>query len=273
MIEDSGTSEEKEKTIGELMEKFAGLMARLRSPGGCPWDLKQNPQSLSKHLLEEAYETVHAIEEGDWEHLAEELGDLLLQIVFQARIAEENGRFSLADVIRGITEKIERRHPHIFGDVKVNSAEEVASNWDEIKRGEKERKGAERVAAHVGLPALMAAFKIQGEAARIGFDWDSPEGVYEKIEEEIREVADSHLKGDENLEKEMGDLLFSVVNLARHLGVDPEKALRKSCKEFARRLHVMEREARRKGGSLKSMTLRQLDELWEDAKKDRSEGG
>lgn len=268
MSDDLEFLEEKEKSVGELMDNFARLMARLRSSDGCPWDLKQTPMSLTKHLLEEAYEAVHAVEREDWEHLSEELGDLLLQIVFQARIAEENGRFDLADVIKGISEKIERRHPHIFGDVKVDSAEDVASNWDMIKREEKEKRGVDRVCAPLWLPALMAAFKLQGEAARIGFDWESAEGVFEKIAEETKEVADSRLKGGESVEKEIGDLLFSVVNLSRHLGVDPERALRKSCEEFARRLDVMEKEARKKGGSLSGMTLRELDELWENAKKE-----
>ncbi len=267
MNDDTKFFDRKEKTVGELMDNFARLMARLRSPEGCPWDLRQTPMSLSKHLLEEAYEAVHAIELEDWEHLAEELGDLLLQIVFQARIAEENGRFDLADVIKGISDKLERRHPHIFGDIRVSSAEEVASNWDMIKRKERTKKGTERVCAPLWLPALMAAFKLQGEAARIGFDWESSEGIFEKIAEETREVADACVKGDESVEKEIGDLLFSVVNLSRHLGVDPERALRKSCEEFARRLGVMESEARKKGGGLKGMTLRELDRLWENAKK------
>lgn len=250
--------------LGESFERLAAVMARLRSPGGCPWDLEQTPASLARHVLEEAHEAVDAIDSGDWGHLCEELGDLLLQIVFQARIAEEHGRFDLRRVVEGITEKLERRHPHIFGDVEAETAEQVAINWDRIKE-DKEGKDA-GVTMPRGLPAMMAARKIQSRAARVGFDWQEPYGVIEKIEEETRELREALGGPGEELENEVGDLLFSAVNLARHLDVDPEHALRRTALEFVRRYSLMERAAEGMGKRLEDMTLDEKEELWQEAK-------
>jgi MazG family protein len=251
--------------LGEKFERLARVMSRLRSPDGCPWDLEQTPKTLARHLLEEAYETVDAIDSGDWEHLAEELGDLLLQIVFQSRIAEDEGRFDLASVVDGITEKLERRHPHIFGAIEVKSSEQVSINWDRIKSEEEGKETG--VAMPTGLPAVMAARKIQGQAARAGFDWDDSDGVLDKLDEEIGELREVRDGPPELIESEVGDLLFTVVNLARHLGVDPEHALRGTAREFVRRYAVMEEEARLRGADLASMSIDQKEELWQAAKK------
>lgn len=251
--------------LGRKFEVLAGVMARLRSADGCPWDLEQTPEKLARHLLEESYETVEAIETGDWPHVAEELGDLLLQVVFQARMAQEAGRFDLAEVVEGITTKLERRHPHIFGEMELDTAEQVSDNWDRIKREQEGKETGVRPAE--GLPAIMAAGKVQGRAAREGFDWPGPEGVFEKIEEEIAELHEARRSRDPGMiEREMGDLLFTVVNLSRHLGVDPERALRLSIREFARRYCAMEDEARRRGVDFASLDSESKEALWQAAK-------
>jgi tetrapyrrole methylase family protein / MazG family protein len=253
--------------LGSRFETLARVMAKLRSPDGCPWDLEQTPEKLSRHLLEEAYETVDAIDTADWEHVAEELGDLLLQIVFQSRVAEELERFDLGVVVDGITEKLERRHPHIFGQTEVSTAEQVTVNWERIKR---EEEGKEtRMSFPPSLPSMMAASKVQGQAAREGFDWAAADGVLHKLDEEIAELQEAR-RGQgsaEEIEHEVGDLLFTVVNLARHLGVDPERALRTSTREFVRRYSLMEEEARSRGGDLASMSLDDKERMWQAAKK------
>lgn len=260
------------EALGQKFETLAKVMAKLRSPDGCPWDLEQTPEKLAKHLLEESYEAVEAIETGDWPHVSEELGDLLLQVVFQARIAEEAGRFDLADVVEGITTKLERRHPHIFGEIEVDSAEQVAVNWERIKRDQEGKESG--IEPAMGLPAVMAASKVQGHAAREGFDWPGAEGVFEKIEEEIAELHEARgLEDPMRVEHELGDLLFTVVNLSRHLGVDPERALRHTTREFARRYSAMEEEARRRGGDFASLSIEEKESLWQAAKdKARPEG-
>ena len=252
--------------LGERFERLAGVMAKLRSPDGCPWDLEQTAESLSRHLLEEAYESVEAIDSGDWAHLEEELGDLLLQIVFQSRIAEEAGRFDLRGVVDGIAEKLERRHPHIFGAAEADSAEQVSINWDRIKREEEGGEAGCTIKVPVGLPAMMAALKIQGQAARAGFDWVDGEGVFEKLEEESRELWEVRGGTREERERELGDLLFTVVNLARHIGVDPERALRMTGGRFAKRYSLMEREAVRRGDDFASLSPEEKDGLWEEIK-------
>lgn len=251
--------------LGEKFERLAEVMAQLRSPDGCPWDLEQTPATLARHLLEEAYESVDAIDSGEWEHLSEELGDLLLQIVFQSRIAEEHGRFDLADVVDGITEKLRRRHPHIFGSARAETAEQVTVNWERIKSEEEGKDTG--VTVPPGLPAVMAARKIQSNAARAGFDWDDARGVLEKLDEEIQELTDAIGGPDDMLEREVGDLLFTVVNLSRHLGVDPEHALRGTAREFVRRYALMDEEAERRGVDLASMTIDEKERLWQSAKR------
>jgi tetrapyrrole methylase family protein/MazG family protein len=256
--------------LGSKFERMAEIMATLRAPGGCPWDLAQTPETLARHLLEEAYESVEAIETGDWAHLEEELGDLLLQIVFQSRIAEERRRFDLSGVVDGITEKLERRHPHIFGDVKADTAEQVSINWDRIKR--EEEGEVDGIQMPEGLPSMMSALKIQGRAARDGFDWTEGADVFVKLEEEIEELGKAKDGPHGEVMRELGDVLFTVVNLSRHLGVDPEQALRATCREFVRRYALMEEEAGRRGTDLASLTLEEKESLWQQAKGERLEG-
>lgn len=250
--------------LGERFERLAGVMARLRAPDGCPWDLEQTPVTLTRHLLEEAYESVEAIESNDWEHLEEELGDLLLQILFQARIAEEHGRFDLSGVVDGITRKLLRRHPHIFGSDTAETAEEVAVNWERIKRDEEGKEGGLHMPP--GLPAILAALKIQSRATRDGFDWLDTEGVFLKIAEEVDELREAEGGPGDAVERELGDLLFTVVNLARHLEVEPERALRGSSREFVRRYNLMEEEAQRRGVGLESLSPDEKETLWREAK-------
>lgn len=243
-------------------------MARLRGPQGCPWDKEQTHESLRRYLLEEAYETVDAIDNNDSEHLKEELGDLLLQVVFHAQIAFEQGRFDIEDVVEGIVTKLVRRHPHIFGETEVSSARDVLINWEEIKSKEKSETSA-IAGIPASFPSLVYAYKLQSKAARVGFDWEDVEGALEKITEEVDELKEemnAAKTGEGRVEDEIGDLLFAVVNVARHLDVDPELALRGTCKKFERRFGYMEEEAATRGERLADMTLDEKDKLWDKAK-------
>jgi tetrapyrrole methylase family protein/MazG family protein len=248
------------------LETFQDTIARLRAPGGCPWDQEQTHQSLRPHLLEESYETLAALDADDTDALREELGDLLLQIVLHAQIAVEAGEFSLAQIIEGVDAKIKHRHPHVFGDVVVADVAEVLHNWEEIKRDEKGKHflldGVSRA-----LPALARAQAIQKRVARVGFDWPDAEGVVAKIAEEVIELREA--QGGEELEEELGDLLFSVVNLARWLDVDAESALRGACERFIRRFSGMEHLCRERGLDLSELSLAEQDELWEEVKEGR----
>ncbi|MDI6816499.1 MAG: nucleoside triphosphate pyrophosphohydrolase [Actinomycetota bacterium] len=245
-------------------EDLIELMATLRGQKGCPWDKEQTHETLRRYLIEEAYETVEAIDNNDHQHLMEELGDLLLQIVFHAQIASEAGQFTMSDVAEGIVTKLTRRHPHIFGEAQVSSAREVVINWEKIKREEKER---DRVLAGVpkSLPALLYAFQMQGKAAKVGFDWENIDGALEKVVEEAGELARARA-GDGSIEQEVGDLLFAVVNIARHLEVEPELALRKTCEKFESRFRHIEDKATSLGQNLADMTLEEKDKLWDEAK-------
>ena len=247
-------------------------MARLRAPdGGCPWDLQQTHQTLRASLIEESAEVLDAIESGDQENLCEELGDLLLQIVFHAQLAQENGDFSIEDVARGINEKLVRRHPHIFGDAVAEDAEAVKANWDVIKAREKAERGEKAVSAlgdvPTELPALATALKISKRAAKVGFEWPDEAGVVAKLREEIAEVEDAlRNESDERVAEELGDLLFTVVNLARWRGINPELALRDNNRKFRGRFEQMEAQAARRGWELESLSEVQWDELWNAAK-------
>ena len=245
------------------LEAFQDTIARLRAPGGCPWDREQTHQSLRPHLLEETYETLAALDADDTDALREELGDLLLQIVLQAQIAVEAGEFSLAQVIEGIDAKIKHRHPHVFGDVVVADVAGVMHNWEEIKR---EEKGKHSLLGGVSsaLPALARAQAIQKRVARVGFDWPDAEGVIAKIAEEVAELREA--QGGKEREEEVGDLLFSVVNLARWLNVDAESALRGACQQFIQRFSGMEELCRGRGLDLSELSLAEQDELWEEVK-------
>ncbi len=248
-------------------ETFQETVAHLRAPDGCPWDREQTPQSLRPHLLEEAYEALHALDEEDATALREELGDLLLQIVLQAQIASEVGEFDMADVIRSINAKIVRRHPHVFGDVAVSGVEHVLQNWEALKaveRAENGEAGGLLGGVPTGLPALAQAAEIQGRVARVGFDWPDMDGVTAKIAEELSEVLEA--RGPQAVMDEMGDVLFAVVNYARWLQVDPEAALRQANARFRQRFSVIEAAAAAAGRPMGKMTLAEMDALWEAAK-------
>ncbi len=262
------------------------VIAALRAPDGCPWDREQTHESLAKHLIEEAYETVHAIHTGSSADLADELGDVLLQVALHAEIGRESGAFTIDDVIAGIDAKIRRRHPHVFGDVVADTPEQVMANWDEIKRGEKAERAAveaaelaepAEAAATAGvrpgvlggvapaLPALMYAQKLSRRAAAAGFEWDSIEGVWDKVHEEIAELKEA-APGSAEAADEVGDLLFTVVNVARHLGVDAEDALRGMCARFVGRFESMEAFAAAEGVDVRELGIDEYERLWAQAK-------
>jgi MazG family protein len=250
-------------TTGGFYE-LVRIMAFLRAPDGCPWDLEQTHMTLRRHLLEEAYEAVAAIEAGDDAELADELGDILLQVVFHAQIASEEGRFDIEDVAAAITEKLRRRHPHIFADAIAETPSDVMTRWDSIKRDEKPGRGTLDGIAHT-LPALTYADKISRRAVSVGFEWETVEDVWEKVHEEIEELKATAPKSPE-AEDEVGDLLFSVVNVARKMGVDPEQALRGTCAKFQRRFAEMERTAAEEGRELDGMGIDDMEALWRRAK-------
>lgn len=245
------------------------LMAKLRGPGGCPWDLRQTSQSLKPFLIEECYEVVDALDEGSPEKIKEELGDVLFQVIFHARIAEETGSFTIRDVIAASVEKMTRRHPHIFGDVKLKTDKEVLANWEEIKKREKgyEHRTSLLEGVPRQLPSLLRAHRLQERAARVGFDWDRIEEVLPKLDEEITEFKES-LKRENaaGIEEELGDIFFVLVNISRFLGVDPEDALRKTISKFIRRFRYIEEHAANTGRSLNDMTLEEMEKLWQESK-------
>ncbi len=254
------------------LETFQETVAHLRAPDGCPWDREQTPLSLRPHLLEEAYEALQALDAEDADSLREELGDLLLQIVLQAQIATEGGEFTMADVIAGIDAKIVRRHLHVFGDLRLAGVDQVLHNWEVLKAEERhENREGHGVlgGVPVGLPALAQALEVQDRVARVGFDWPDLDGVLAKIAEELEEVQEA--PDDEAREAEVGDLLFAVVNYARWLRVDPEAALRQTNRRFRARFAAIESRAGAAGQRLSELSLRELDDLWESAK--REEGG
>jgi tetrapyrrole methylase family protein/MazG family protein len=261
--------------LGECMtkeikgfERLVEIMRRLRGPGGCPWDAEQSHESLKRYLLEECYEVIEAIDKNDPGHLKEELGDLMLQPVFHAVIAEERGEFTLDEVLQTICDKLVLRHPHVFGDQVVKTADEQVENWERIKKLE---KGDERKSALSGipphLPALLKAQKITEKAARVGFDWEHADQVFAKVIEELHEFEETMSAGDElRMEEELGDLLFAIVNLGRFLSLDPEEALRKTIVRFSRRFNHIEETMHARGVKMKEATLAEMESLWEEAK-------
>jgi XTP/dITP diphosphohydrolase/ATP diphosphatase len=256
-----------ENRTSALAESIA-IMARLRAPGGCPWDREQTFDSIKRHTLEETYEVFDAIDRRAWPELKDELGDLLLQVLFYAQMAEEAGYFSIEDVAANLNAKLVRRHPHIFGDARVDTAEEVKQTWDAIKKVERANRPPvsyiDEVAAH--LPALLEAHKLGSRASKAGFDWPDVDGLFEKLAEEAAELrVESDRKHADAIEDELGDLFFTAVNLARHLRVEPEFALRRANRKFRRRFNSMEVDA---GGieALRQATPEELDRLWHRAK-------
>jgi tetrapyrrole methylase family protein/MazG family protein len=271
-----------ELSAGEWFEKLAAVQARLRAPDGCPWDREQTHASLRTYLIEEAYEVLEALESGDDAKFAEEMGDLLLQIVFHSEIAKEEGRFSVSDVIREVHDKMVRRHPHVFGEKRAKNTAEVLKKWEQIKKEERAAAGKkngdgskqEEKAASLldgvsrALPAALEGFQLTRRAARIGFDWDSVEGVFDKMNEEAAELRHALSAKDANkTEEEMGDLLFAAVNLARFLHVDPEIALKKANVKFSTRFRQMEGLAAKSGKALADVPREKMEEFWETAKR------
>ena len=263
------------RQTGKLFEDLVALQARLRAPGGCPWDREQTHHTLKTYLIEESYEVLDALEHGDPEELTEELGDLLLQILFHADIGREAGRFDIADVISGIHEKLVRRHPHVFGKVKADTPEQVLKNWAQLKAKEKnDAAPAKQLLPSAlegiprSLPALIEAYQLTRRAAQVGFDWETVEGIFTKLLEETSElrVALSQPDGSRR-EEEVGDLLFVAVNLARFLGFDPEVALKHSNLKFKLRFQNMEADAAKSGQRLAQLSKDELEVLWDAAKK------
>ncbi len=264
-MEQAGSNGREEALMGELVR----LMEHLRSPSGCPWDREQTHESISDAIIEEAYETVEAIEEGDPDKLKEELGDLLFQVVFQAQMAREAGRFDLADVMQAISEKMKRRHPHVFGSVSAGDSDEVLTQWHQIKtaeRGGRDHSVMEGVPRK--LPALMQAEEVQRRAERVGFDWEKIGDVLEKVEEELQELRESIARSDPaHMTEEIGDLLFTVANVARFLDVKPEETLRHCVARFVTRFTHMEEALWARGKRFEKATAEEMNTLWEEAKK------
>jgi MazG family protein len=284
-------------STGEKFEKAVSIMARLRAPGGCPWDREQTFDTIKRYTLEETYEVLEAIDNRDWQELAGELGDLLLQVLFYAEMAQEEGRFSIGDVLDALSNKLIARHPHVFGDVKAEDAHTVLKNWEALKaqeRGKKRGQTAAGESQHASpepllegvsskMPALLEANKISSRAAHVGLDWPAVEGLFEKLEEETRELQEhihevpagaltpgkrppipEELRA--RLEDEVGDLFFVLVNIARYLSVDPESALRKTNRKFRRRFGWLEEQLRSQGKTLEESNLEEMEALWQQAK-------
>jgi MazG family protein len=264
---------------GRLFEELVALQKRLRGPNGCPWDREQTHQTLRPFLVEEAYEVLDALDSHDAQKFAGELGDLLLQVVFHAELAKEAGEFDISDVIRVVHSKMVRRHPHVFGKVKARSSAQVLKNWEQIKAeeraGEPEKKEQDSVLNGVphGLPALLEGYQLSRRASNVGFDWENAEGILEKIVEEVEEIraelakaqaAPARKQGE--VENEVGDLFFAIVNLARFASIDPERALKRANQKFKRRFQWMERKAQEQGSRLADVARAEMEELWNESK-------
>jgi ATP diphosphatase len=300
-------------TTGERFERAVSIMARLRGPGGCPWDREQTFDSIKPYTLEETYEVLEAIDNRDWEELPGELGDLLLQVLFYSQMAKDEGTFSIDDVLDRLSNKLIDRHPHVFGDVKAETSSEVLRNWQSLKALEKEKKEKEKekkrhqtnsdssqdpalsesvlAGVSTAMPALMEAYKLSSRAAHVGFDWPDMDGLFEKLEEETKELQHGledfpapgprpHSQGiagagkpqipdalREHLEEEVGDLFFVLVNIARYLSLDPESALRKTNRKFKRRFQWMEQQLRTTGRGPQEASMTELESLWQQAKR------
>jgi MazG family protein len=252
--------------------RFVELIARLRAPGGCPWDREQTHDSVKPMTIEEAYEVAHAIDERDDAELLAELGDLLLQVVFHASIAEERGAFRLREIIERVAEKMVRRHPHVFGALDATTPGEVLRNWEKVKAEERAAKGKDDASmldsVHRGLPAVMEAFQLTTKVSRVGFDWKDADAALVKLDEEALELRDAVRSGDDEraIAEEVGDLLFVAVNVARLTGVDPESALKAANRKFRRRFGYIEERLKARDRTPADSTLEEMDRLWEEAK-------
>ncbi len=264
---------------GALFARFVELIARLRAPGGCPWDREQTHETVKPMTIEEAYEVAHAIDERDDDELLGELGDLLLQVVFHANIAEERGAFRLKQIIERVSEKMVRRHPHVFGDDSASTSGEVLRSWEAIKAQEREAKGKDDESmldsVHKGLPAVMEAFQMTTKVSRVGFDWKQADDALVKLDEEAAELREAiKEKADAaKVAEEVGDLLFVAVNVARLTGVDPESALKAANRKFRRRFRHIEGRLRNDGRKPADATLEEMDHLWDEAKRLERGGG
>ncbi len=264
---------------GEKFDRLVEIMARLRGPGGCPWDREQTFDSIKPYTLEETYEVLDAIDRRDWRALAEELGDLILQAVFYAEMAAEKGLFTIADSLDAINAKLVRRHPHVFGDGTAKTAGQVLARWNEIKADEKRERGEQPQGLLDGVlrnqPALMEAAHLSKKAAAAGFDWPDVGGVFDKMREEIAELEKARQgESPEKIEEEIGDLLFTIVNLARFLGADPEQALRRTNAKFRARFAEVENGLAARGRDFRQTTIEEMEELWQQAKaKEESKSG
>ena len=293
-------------TTGERFERAVQIMARLRAPGGCPWDREQTFDSIKPYTLEEAYEVLEAIDNRDWDELVGELGDLLLQVLFYAEMAQEQGSFSIDQVLETLSDKLVRRHPHVFGDVQANTSADVLRNWEALKGEEKKKRlaagGGKSASGQVqpqsvlagvssAIPALLEAFKLSSRAAHVGFDWPDIEGLFEKLQEETSELREQlklfpepgprpHARGvagangqnlpeglRARLEDEVGDMFFVLVNIARYLSLDPESALKKTNRKFKRRFQAVEEQLRAQGKEPQQASLDELESLWQQAKR------
>ena len=250
-------------------EELVQTVAILRGPDGCPWDKEQTHDSLKKYAIEETYEVIEAIESGDPKKIEDELGDLLLQVLLHAQIASEADQFDIGDICRVLREKLQRRHPHVFADTEISGVDDVLYNWEQIKKGEPGYDQRKSVLEGVpkSLPALMRASEISKKAAKTGFEWPDVHAVLDKLKEETREVEEAINKGvTKEIEGEIGDLLFTTVNIARHTGIDPEEALRRMLERFTRRFRHIEESAQLSGRSIQDLTLEEMDQVWEEAK-------
>jgi len=257
------------KSVEELFKELVEIIAKLRSEDGCPWDREQTNETLKSGLIEEAYEVIETIDEKDDEKFEEELGDLLMQIVLNAQIAKDEGRFDITGVIQKINEKLIRRHPHVFSDLQVKDAQEILINWDRIKSEERSGRDENSIldGIPINLPALIQARKVQSRASRVGFDWNKAEDVIKKVEEEVSELKEGiNNQNQKNIEEEIGDILFSIVNLSRFLNVEPEGALRNTTAKFIRRFKQMETQIINDGKKITDYDLVGLDKIWNSIK-------
>ncbi|MEA2016124.1 MAG: nucleoside triphosphate pyrophosphohydrolase [Actinomycetota bacterium] len=254
-----------------LFSILLNVMVKLRSPDGCMWDREQNHKTIKKNLIEETYEAVESIDNDDFNGLKEELGDLLLQVVFHSQIAAESNRFDINAVLRGIISKLVRRHPHVFGEVVVKNSREILEKWEEIKKKERKKKAEKSDSIFSGipksLPSLHFAYEVQNRASRLGFDWDDTAGIFDKVEEELDELKEEiDKKSKSRITDEIGDALFTIVNFARHSGMDCEESLRESSKKFIKRFDFMEKYAEENNLDFKKLPMKEKDKLWELAK-------
>jgi len=254
--------------MSEPFNRLVGIMAQLRGENGCPWDREQNHHTLKQYIIEEAYEVLDAIDSGDMPHLKEELGDLLLQVVFHSQLASERGDFTVDDAITGICEKLIRRHPHVFAESNAKTADEVLNQWEKIKRAENPNKpkgvlhGVPRA-----MPALLRATRLQKKAKTVGFDWDTTDEAFAKVDEEYHEFREAIAEGNVNkMEEELGDLLFSLVNVARFIEINPEEALAKTINKFTKRFTFVEENITASGRKMETVSLEEMENLWNKAK-------